>query len=80
MVIEVVAADADGRPLSGLSATALLAHPTDRRADHGVTLVEVASGRFQGRTGAVVGQLVLITELSRDVRRVFRSNNRVFMR
>ena len=79
-LVEVVATDAGGRPLAGIEATARLVRPTDRRADHAVTLGEEAPGRFKGRTGAVVGQWALVIELSRDGQRLFRSKNRVFMR
>jgi nitrogen fixation protein FixH len=79
-LIEIVAADENGRPLTGLAATALLAHPTDRRADHAVALTERAAGRYQGRTGQVAGQWMLVTELSRGERRMFRSRNRIVLR
>jgi nitrogen fixation protein FixH len=79
-LIEIFATDADGRPLAHLDATALLAHPADRRADHNVPLTEVAPGRHQGRTGAIIGQWALVIELSRNGERVFRSRNRVFLR
>ena len=78
--VKVTAADAAGQPLAGLQATALLAHPTDRRADHVVPLTVEAPGRFQGRTAALVGQWALVIELSRDGSRMFRSKNRVFLR
>jgi nitrogen fixation protein FixH len=79
-VVEVVAANRDGEPLTSLTATALLAHPSDRRADHAVPLVEAAPGRFMGHTDGLVGQWTLVTELTRQGRRVFRSQNRVFLR
>ena len=79
-VVEVIATDADGRPLAGLQATGRLIHPTDRRSDHEVQLGEDAPGTFRGRTEAVAGQWSLVIELSRDGTRLFRSRNRVFMR
>ena len=79
-LIDIVANDESGQPLTGLAATALLAHPTDRRFDHEVTLTERTAGRYQGRTGKVAGQWSLITELSRNDLRMFRSRNRVFLR
>jgi nitrogen fixation protein FixH len=78
--VEVAVADAAGRPLTGLQATALLTHPADRRADHALQLREEASGRFRGRTPTLIGQWVLVIELWRDGSRVFRSKNRVFVR
>lgn len=79
-IVELTAADATGRPLVGLQATARLAHPTDGRADHVISLAEIAPGKFQGRTAVVVGSWALIVELSRDGSRMFRSTNRVFVR
>lgn len=75
--VDIDARDAAGRPLSGLTATAHLAHPNDRRADLDVSLSEGTSGQFRGTAGAVVGQWDVIIELSRDGERMFRSRNRV---
>jgi nitrogen fixation protein FixH len=79
-LVEVIANDAADRPLAGLQASARLAHPADRRADHPVQLHEIAPGRFQGTTAAVVGQWALEIELSRAGTLMFRSKNRVFLR
>jgi nitrogen fixation protein FixH len=78
-LVDIDARDADGAPLSGLRATALLSHPTDRRADRAVALNEDASGRFRGTAGRIVGQWDLVIELSRGAERVFRSRNRVVL-
>ena len=78
--LEVMATDAAGRPLTGLTATARLVHPADKRADHVVALGEDAPGVFKGRTDAVAGQWALVIELARDGTRMFRSSNRVFIR
>jgi nitrogen fixation protein FixH len=75
--IEVVATDAGGRPLRGLSATVRLAHPTDRRSDRTVALPEASPGQFSGEAGVAAGQWDLVVELSRDGERVFRSKSRV---
>jgi nitrogen fixation protein FixH len=79
-LIKVTAADADGGPLTGIEATARLQHPTDARADHGVSLEREAPGTFAGHVVRVTGQWLLVLELARDGKRVFRSNNRVFLR
>lgn len=78
--LEVTAADAGGRPLTGMTATARLMHPADKRADHVVALTDAAPGVFKGNTDAVAGQWVLVIELARDGTRMFRSSNRVFIR
>jgi nitrogen fixation protein FixH len=78
--LEVTAIDAIGRPLTGLTATARLMHPADKRADHVVVLAEDVPGVFTGRTDAVAGQWALVIELTRDGARIFRSSNRIFLR
>ena len=78
--VEIVARDAQGRPLTGLDASAQLVHPTDRRFDVTVPLDERATGVFGGHGNAVHGNWVLVIDLSRNGDRVFRSRNRVFLR
>jgi len=78
-LVDIDARDAEGRPLSGLQATALLSHPTDRRADQAVVLNEDASGRFRGTVARIAGQWDLVIELSRGGERLFRSRNRVVL-
>ena len=76
---EIDARDSEGRPLFGLRASGVLAHPTDRRADQVVHLTESAAGRFRGTAGALAGQWDLVIEFSRDGTRLFRSRNRVVL-
>lgn len=78
-LVEIDARDAAGAPLSGLQADVNLAHPTDRRSDHRVTLSEGASGRFRGTAQPIAGQWDVVIELSRDGERLFRSRNRVVL-
>jgi nitrogen fixation protein FixH len=79
ILVDIDARDAEGIPLSGLQATALLSHPTDRRADRAVALREDASGRFRGTVHRIAGQWDLVIELSRGGERLFRSRNRVVL-
>jgi len=79
-LVAIDARDADGRPVSGLQASARLAHPTDRRGDKAVTLSEGTSGHFHGTTEAITGQWDVVIELSRDGERLFRSRNRIVLR
>lgn len=79
-VVEIDARDAQGRPLTGLDASAQLVHPTDRRFDVAVPLDERASGTFAGHGDAVHGNWLLVIDLSREGTRMFRSRNRVFLR
>jgi len=79
-MIEISARDAAGAPLPGLSATASLVHPTDRRLDRDLAMTPDGPGRFRGLTGTAVGQWDVVIELSRDGARKFRSKNRVVLR
>jgi nitrogen fixation protein FixH len=79
-VLEIKAHDAEGRALTGLSATAGLHHPTDARGDHAVPLAEAAPGRFSGAVAAAPGQWDVLIEFSRAGERVFRSRNRVVLK
>lgn len=79
-LVEVSARDADGRPINGLTATAILSHPMDRRADETVALSLENAGHFRGTTIALSGQRDLVIELFRDGERLFRSRNRIVLR
>jgi nitrogen fixation protein FixH len=80
MLVEVIATSSDERPLSDLQASAWLVHPTDKRADQAVILRESAPGQFRGTAMSASGQWDLVTELTRDNIRMFRSKNRIFFR
>ncbi len=76
-VLDIVARDASGAPLTGMTATAVFARPTDRRLDRAVAVTEDAAGRFHGSAAIAAGQWDLLIELSRQGDRLFRSKNRV---
>jgi nitrogen fixation protein FixH len=78
-LVEITARDARGAPLSGLQASAVLSHPTDRRADRVIALHEDAAGRFRGTTDRMAGQWDVVVELSRGAERLFRSRNRIVL-
>lgn len=79
-VLDIVARDASGALLSGVTATAVFARPTDQRLDRAVTVTEDAPGHFRGSADISAGQWDLIIELSRHGDRQFRSKNRVVIR
>ena len=79
-LLDVVARDAAGAPLVGMTATAVFTRPTDRRLDRAVAVVEDSAGRFRGSVDIAAGQWDLVIELSRDGDRLFRSKNRVVVR
>jgi nitrogen fixation protein FixH len=78
-VLDIVARDAAGAPLTGLIATALFARPTDRRLDRSLAVSESAPGRFRGNVDVPAGQWDLVIDLSRQGERLFRSKNRVVL-
>jgi nitrogen fixation protein FixH len=79
-VLDVVARDASGEPITGLSAKARLAHPADDRLDHAIPVGAVAGGAFHGQAAAQPGQWELIVDLFRDEQRLFRSRSRVTLK
>jgi len=79
-VLDLTARDAQGRPLSGLTADARLAHPADDRLDHVIAVRPLAAGVFRGTAEAQPGQWELIVDLYRGDQRVFRSRSRVSLR
>jgi nitrogen fixation protein FixH len=75
--IAILARDAQARPLSGLVAEAVLAHPTDKRRDVAVTFVEMAPGQFKSLTPLPEGRWDLVIDLKRGDNVVFRSKSRI---
>ena len=78
-LFDIDARDAAAAPLAGLTAVAVLHHPTDARGDHQVTLGEDSAGHFHAAIEPAAGQWDLVIELSRDGVRLFRSRNRVVL-
>jgi nitrogen fixation protein FixH len=79
-LLAIVARDAAGAPLAGMTATAMFVRPTDRRLDRAVDVAEDAGGHFRGSVAIAPGQWDLLIELSRQGERLFRSKNRVVIR
>ena len=79
-VLDIAARDASGAPLTGMTATAVFARPTNQRLDRTVSVNEDAPGHFHGSADISAGQWDLIIELSRQGERVFRSKNRIVIR
>jgi len=78
--VDVLARDAAGKPLSGMTLSAVFERPIDRRQDRGVTVTEDGPGRFHGSADIASGQWDLVIELSRQGDRLFRSRNRVVLK
>ncbi len=76
-VLDVRVRDADGGPVTGLTADARLAHPVDERQDHVVVLGRIGAGQFRGEATAHPGQWELIVNFHRGTERIFRSRSRV---
>ena len=79
-MLDVIARDAAGAPLAGLSADARLAHPADERLDRVIVLRPLAAGAFHGSTAAAPGQWDLIVDIYRGDERMFRSRSRVTLK
>jgi nitrogen fixation protein FixH len=78
--LDIVARDAKGVPLAGLTADARLAHPADERLDHVIPVRTITAGVFQGKAEAQPGQWDLIVDLFKGDKRLFRSRSRVTLR
>jgi len=79
-VLDISVRDAQGAPVSGLTADATLAHPADAKRDHVIHLSHVGAGAFRGADKAQPGQWELIVDFYRGDARVFRSRSRVTLK
>ncbi len=78
--ISIVLTDKAGKPVTGLSVKARLAHPALTRADHSGALIERRPGVYAADFPDVqAGAWTLIVEASQSGERVFTSRNRVIL-
>lgn len=73
----VTARDAQGQALAGLTPELRLAHPTDKRRDVILQVVELTPGQFKCLTPMPEGQWDLVIGLKREMETVFRSKSRI---
>jgi nitrogen fixation protein FixH len=79
--VRVQARDASGAPATGLSFTAALERPIDKRADRLVMLTERDTGIYRGEVlDLAAGQWDLVLTAERGSERVFLSKNRVVLK
>ncbi len=79
--LEVSAFDKSDAALTGLKFSATLQHPTHESGDISLTLVEDAAGKYSANVENVAaGNWNLILEAHSDDKRVFRSENRLFLK
>ncbi|WP_040622030.1 FixH family protein [Rhodovulum sp. PH10] len=72
--------DATGAPVAGLTVTAYLSRPIDKRADRPLTVTERGIGVYRGEASDVSpGQWDLVFEAFRGSDRVYLSRNRVVL-
>lgn len=76
-VVMARAVDANGQPLSGLTADGSFEHPTDARRDVALTLEPLGDGRYRANAEVGPGQWDLVIDFAQGGERVFRSRNRV---
>jgi nitrogen fixation protein FixH len=79
-VLDISVRDAQGQPVTGLTADATLAHPADARLDQIIHLAKIGAGAFHGQAQGHSGQWELIVDFYRDHERVFRSRSRVSLK
>ena len=80
-VVRVEARDKAGVPLTGLTFSAALERPTDKRADRRIALAELQTGLYGGKaTDVAPGQWDLVLAADRAGERVFLSRTRVFLK
>ena len=80
-VVRVEARDKAGAPLTGLTFSASLDRPTDKRADRRIALAELQTGLYGGKAADVApGQWDLVLEAERGGERLFVSKTRVFLK
>jgi nitrogen fixation protein FixH len=75
--VVITARDVQGQALRGLTPEVRLAHPTDKRRDVVLELVELTPGEFKSLTPMPEGQWDLVIGLKRETDTVFRSKSRV---
>jgi nitrogen fixation protein FixH len=80
-VVRVEARDKAAVPLTGLTFSATLERPTDKRADRRIALAELQIGVYGGKAADVApGQWDLVLEADRAGERLFVSKTRVFLK
>jgi nitrogen fixation protein FixH len=79
-LLDIIARDGSGAPVSGVTASAQFARPTDRRLDRSIAVPQAGPGHFVGSAALAAGQWDLLIELSRQDERLFRSKNRVILK
>ena|SRR6266567_1859569 len=79
-MLQVVARNDQGQPMSGLKFTGRFERPTDRRADQPVVLAETGIGIYRGSAASIApGQWDLVLEGDAAGQRMFLSKNRLLL-
>jgi len=76
-LIDVVINGPDNRPLEGLSVSAALAFPTDKKRDKSAPLIEASPGDYSAQAALQDGLWDVEVTAARDGERQFRSHNRI---
>jgi nitrogen fixation protein FixH len=79
-VLDMTVRDAQGQPVSGLTADARLWHPADSRRDHVIAMHKTGSGAFHGEAHAQSGRWELIVDFYRGHERMFRSRSEIVLK
>jgi len=76
-VLDISVRDAQGQPVTGLNADAMLEHPANARFDEVIQLAKTGAGAFHGVAKGHAGQWDLVVDFYRGGERMFRSRSRV---
>jgi nitrogen fixation protein FixH len=78
--LTVTVRDRAGRPVTGMTLDALLAHPTDRRHDKPMLITPSGAGAFRAEALPEAGVWDVVITLSDGSAALFRSRNRIVVR
>lgn len=76
-VLDVSVRDSQGKPVTGITTEARLAHPANERLDRDIDLRGIGTGQFHGEVQAQAGRWDLIVDVFRGDERVFRSRSAI---
>jgi nitrogen fixation protein FixH len=79
-IAELTVLDASGRPITGIDVSGYLAHPTNRKLDRSIAMMEISAGRFRGSADAAPGQWDYVIEIARQSERAFQAKTRVILK
>lgn len=74
-MIDMAITGRDGTPITGLTLTGVLKHPSETDLDHKLVFVEQSNGHYTAHTGGITGGRHLLTETRAADGTVFKTRN-----